>query len=193
MPIDLDAMRARLRRSAERLEGRDDRDAVERALRERARRLAARDNDAHDPAIVAHVVAVRRARSLLGFPILRVGEVRDVRVTRLPRLDHRHHVCGLFQLRGQVHCLVDIQPFIGASEELQHGDITLAVLVEGPHGPLGVRVDEVLGVRAIDARELDPSERERRLAFVSCVTRDCVEVIDVDMLFASAELSVGRG
>ncbi|MCZ7680733.1 MAG: hypothetical protein M5U28_18970 [Sandaracinaceae bacterium] len=51
-----------------------------------------------------------------------------------------------------------------------------------------MRIDEVMGARAIDATEIDGTERERRLGFVSSVTRDCVEIVDVDALFAASEL-----
>lgn len=184
MTIDLDTLRARLHRSLERVARRDG--DVERALRERALKLAAREVIPRPPEIVARVIVVRRARSVLALPILRVAEVREVQVTRLP---HRgRHVCGLFQLRGHVHCLVDVQPFVGSVEELRHGERALAVLVEGAAGVLGLRIDEVVGARAIDAAEIDGTERERRLGFVSCVTRDCVEIVDVDALFAAAEL-----
>lgn len=184
MTIDLDALRARLHRSLERVAGRDG--DVERTLRERAQQLAAREVKTRQPDIVAHVIVVRRARSILAFPILRVAEVREVVVTRLPQ--RGRHVCGLFQLRGHVHCLVDVQPFVGPAEELRHGERALAVLVEGSCGALGVRIDEVMGARAIDATEIDGTERERRLGFVSSVTRDCVEIVDVDALFAASEL-----
>ncbi|MCZ7680734.1 MAG: hypothetical protein M5U28_18975 [Sandaracinaceae bacterium] len=38
-------------------------------------------------------------------------------------------------MRGHVHCLVDVQPFVGPAEELRHGERALAVLVEDRAAP----------------------------------------------------------
>ncbi|MBZ0115619.1 MAG: chemotaxis protein CheW [Sandaracinaceae bacterium] len=166
---------------------------IERILRERAALLASRALTAATREVVARVIAVRRGRSVLALPILAVDEVREARITRLP---HRsRHVCGLFQLRGEVIGLVDLAPFYGPTEELRHGEIVLAVVVRAAQGRMGLRVDEVLGPRVIHTDELDtshrPHDREHDHVaheLVAHVTRDCTEILDIDRLFASEAL-----
>lgn len=181
MTVDFDALRGRLRASVERRETAEI--AAEAQLRERAKKLAAHTLRKAVREVVAEVIVVRRERSMLALPILCVEEVREVRVTRLP---HRSRfVCGLFSLRGRVCSLVDVQPLVGAADEVGHGDRALVALVRGPRGTLGLRVDEVLGPRVVYGDELDTSHRDRQLDIVARVTRDCVEIVDMDALFAS--------
>jgi len=188
MSIDFDELRGRLQASLERLERGGGEGEVQELLRRRSRQFAALRLEDTTREALDEVIVVRRADSLLAFPIRSTLEVRDVVSARLP---HRsQHICGLFQLRGQVYCLVDLQPFVGPATELAHGERGLAVLVQGDRGILGIRIDEVLGPRTVHVDELDTGRRDRRLDFVTNVTRDCVELIDVEALFASPELQM---
>lgn len=187
MSVDFEALRTRMRESMERLTGVGGA-SQETQLRERGKRLAALRLRSPDRHVAAQIIVVRRERALLGLPVSHTDEVREVSVSRLPV--PCHHIVGLFQLRGRLHCLVDLQPFVGASTELRHGEHTLAILVHGARGPLGIRVDEVVGPRTVFADEIDTSQRDRRLEHVRHVTRDCVELIDVDTLFASPFLQL---
>lgn len=183
MTLDFDHLRKRLQQS---LGGDSNGAHIEKVLKERSRQLAALRITPEERQQLGEVVVVRRAESRIAFPIAHVLEVREVRVSRLP---HRtRYICGLFPLRGQVHCLVDLRPFMGHATELAHGERTLAVLIQSAPGVLGVRVDEVVGPRTVYADEIDSGRRERRLDFVSDVTRDCVEIIDVDVLIQSKDL-----
>jgi chemotaxis signal transduction protein len=191
MTLNFDELKQRLRESVDRLGTHGDAAQVEWVLRQRTRQLASHGSNVTIRRQVGEVVVVRRAQSQFGFPIQDVDEVREVVVGRLP---HRSpHICGLFQLRGQVSCLVDLQPFVGATTELDHHERTLAIVVRAPGGNLGVRIDEVLGPRVLHADEMDPGHRDGRLEFVSAVTRDCVEVVDVATLLASPALKMTGG
>lgn len=186
MSDELDTLEARLRHSVERLEPKRDRNAVQRMLRDRARRLAERNVEQTVREVVGEIVVVRRAQSSWGFPLDAVSEVRVVSVTRLPRATE--HVCGFFQIRGQVHCLVDLQPFVGEATAPSHGDRAVVAVVERPPRVLGVRVDAVIGARTVFRDEIDATRRERMLELVADVTQDCVQIVDVDALFASEAL-----
>lgn len=186
MSIDFQQLRQRLQTSLDRLKAGSKSADADQVLRQRARHFAALrlESDVRD--VLLEAIVVRRSESLLAFPIETAIEVREVVSTRLP---HRtRHVCGLFQLRGKVHCLVDLQPFIGPATELAHRDHTLALLIQGQPGLLGLRIDEVLGPRTFYVDELDTGSRDKRLEFVTDVTRDCIEIIDVYTLFASPAL-----
>lgn len=183
MTVDFDALRARLGASFERL---DDAANVERVLRARARSAAARALEVVEREVVAGVVVVRRARSTWGIPMASLEEVREVLVTRLPHASPT--VVGLFHRRGQIASLVDLQPLVGPSDALGHGDRVLVAVVRSGSHVLGLRIDEVVGPRDVYADEVDTASVERRLAIVARVTRDCVEILDVPAIFEARAL-----
>jgi purine-binding chemotaxis protein CheW len=185
--MDYDLLKQRLHESIERFGSTLDDAGIERILRERGRKLAERA-EAVRPEIYGTVVVARRGSSLLGFPIDRVAEVRVVRVTRLPNA--HHYISGVFQLRGQIYALSDLRAFMGEPEPMTHGQVTSAVLLTREEKSIGVRVDEVLGPREIEQRELDRGHRDGRLELIADVTHDCVEIMDVDAFFASPHLRV---
>lgn len=179
MSVDFERARKHLGSELERR----DRQDTERLLRERARALASIRLAPPDRRVLTEAIVIRRERSTFAFPTRSVTEVRSVRVTRIPHATRYHS--GLFHLRGRVHSLVDLQPFVGAGAELRHGERTLAIVVESGPRALGVRADEILGPRTIYEDELDESQRERKIEFIRFVTRTCEEIIDVDALFES--------
>lgn len=184
MTVDFRALRLRLQESLERLEHRGRTTSeVEAVLLERSRQFAALRLEEQTRETLLDVIVVRRVQSVFGFPIRSVVEVRHATCTRVP---HRSpFVCGVFQLRAELQCLVDVQPYIGPATELEHGGRSLALLVRGRAGVLGIRIDQVLGPRTLYIDELDTGRRDRHLEFVTHITQDCVEVVDVETLLAS--------
>lgn len=187
MNTDFVAHRARIRKSIDRLEQVSGA-TVEEQLRERAKALASLRLRTPDRQLLCEVIVVRRGRTVLGLPIAQAEEVRVVTVSRLPH--HARRVAGLFQLRGQVHCLIELEPYGSGSDELRHGERAIVVLLRGTRGALGVRVDEVIGPRSVHADEIDGPHRDRQLEYVRHVTRDCLEIIDVEALLASPSLQL---
>ena len=155
-------------------------EAVERLLRERSRQLASRRLERVERRILEEVVVARRDDSLIGIPIGALEEVRPVIVTRLPMAPVT--VCGLFQVRGSIFCLVDLQPFFGEAVPVEHGARVLAALLAGAAGKLGLRIDEVIGPRQIAFDDVDPRFEKAGVELVRYVTRDLVQVLSIDAL-----------
>jgi chemotaxis signal transduction protein len=191
MTLRFDDIKKRLRVTIDQLAAEDDPTQIEQLLRSRTHAIAAQAQDVATRQQVGEVIVVRRAEALFGFPIGEVEEVREVKIARLP---HRtRHICGLLQLRGQILCMVDLQPFVGAATELDHGDRSLILVLRAPGGNLAVRIDEVVGPRTLYVDELDTGHRDGHIEFISAVTRDCVEVVDVGTLLTSPELKMTGG
>jgi len=191
MSVDFDQIRGALSKAADRISGRCDRKAVRKILRQRSRQMAARVMERVELERFAHVIVVRRGAALLGLPIAAVREVRAVEVAVLPRATEV--VQGLFQVRGQVHSLVDVGPFFGETSPIGHGEHALVLLVAAAAGVVGVRIDEVLGPRELYVEEIDHGLHGGRIDFVSHVTRDLLQVVDVDAMLANPAVRLGAG
>jgi len=189
MAIDFEGLKRRIEAADAALDGALDPAAEERLLRDRARALAERRLDAVARTVVSRVVVVRSGTSLLGLPVESVREVREVRVTRLPHA--KPPVQALFQLRGRVLALVDLDAAAGGSElgeaPLVHGDRALIALLTGAGGAFGLRIAEVIGARDVFADEVERGLSEGRAEAVSLVTRDLVQIVDIGRLSASVE------
>lgn len=184
MTSDLGAIRTRLEQQRKLVGGELTEADVRKILRSRAEALAARREDEEPRRHLLDVVVARRAKVLWGFPCERLAEIRSVEVARLPFVPSS--VCGLTQIRGRLHPVVDLQPAArGASDLLGHGDRCLAAVLTGPSGTLGVRIDEVAEVRSILEGDLCPPPEDSPDEIVSHLTRDVVHIIDVDALFQS--------
>lgn len=157
-----------------------------RILTERAAALAARRKKAAERSVFREVTVVRRAGATLGLPTQCVQEIRRVQLTALPQATDT--VIGLFQIRGQVHVMLDIAPLLGAATPLRAGEPTLVALVEGAQGRIGLRIDEAVGPRIIFNDELDNDIAAGRNDFVAAVTRDLLAVVDCDALLARPEI-----
>jgi len=156
----------------------------ERILAERRRRLAARGAAAAARERLSDVVAVRRGGQALGLPLGAVREIWRVRAVPLPYATA--FVQGLFAVGGRTECLVDPLPFFADPEPLPEDGSLLAAVVAHGRRSVGLRVDEVLGVRTVWADER--SEGLSRSGLVSAVTRDLLAVVDVAALLARPEL-----
>lgn len=159
---------------------------VLRVLVDRAAALANRRKKAAERSVYREVTVVRRAGTTLGLPTQCVQEIRRVSLTALPHATDT--VSGLFQIRGQVHVMLDIGPLLGASAPLRAGEASLVALIEGAPGRIGLRIDEAVGPRTVFDDELDHDIALGRNDFVAAVTRDLLAVVDCDALLARPEI-----
>lgn len=159
-------------------------------LKARAAELAARGVDAGvKRASRGTFVIAERAGASLAWPIEAVVEVARVRVAPLP--GGTAVVEGLFHLRGRVLCLVDLLPLMDPERGRQRTGETLVIVVEGPPGALGVRVDLVLGAAEIFEDECQPARQEHP-DFVEAITRELVAVLSPTRFFGRPELVINQ-
>jgi chemotaxis signal transduction protein len=189
MTVDFDELRGALARAADKVSGRLDRKAVNALLKARSRQMAGRVMEQAELERFGHVIVVRRGTTHLGVPIDSAQEVRSVEVAVLPRATEV--VLGLFQVRGQVHSLIDVGPFFDVASPLDHGERALVVLVAGTPGVVGMRIDEVLGPRELYVEEIDRELHGGRIDFVSHVTTDLLQVVDVNAMLSMPALRLG--
>src|SRR5262245_34565800 len=191
MPIDFEQARKRLDAGRQRLETGLDPVAKRALLEERARRVAARNRLTSEREARADVVAVRRGEELWGLPVAAVMEVRRLPLCVLPGLHGA--VQGLVQVRGAAVSVLDLAALSGVLSPPAHGEEQLAVVVTGKQGAVALRVDEVLGQRAVWSDECGgEAERAQRYDFVTAVTRDLVALIDVERLLSRPEVTPAR-
>jgi chemotaxis signal transduction protein len=151
MSTDFTAIHAALERLRAAVVGELTPEEIERVLTQRARLLAARAEKVVERPVLHQVVAVRRGDSVLGLPIHAVREIRQVTAVALPHATD--WVQGLFQLRGDIACLVDVQPFFGPVSPMPANAAVLAALVHHRGETFGLRIDELYGPRTVYADE----------------------------------------
>jgi len=155
-------------------------------LKQRARKLAGREVKADAREEATRVVHARRGALALGFKVGAVREVRRVTVSTLPEAPSG--VVGFFQVRGQPFALADLQALEGHGSPEPAGADALAVLLELEGRPLGVVIDEIIGVRTVyqdEVRDADGDPDGRVFAYA---TPDFLNVIDIPRLFAHPAL-----
>jgi chemotaxis signal transduction protein len=158
-------------------------------LKKRAREVRARNSSMQFREVFHEVIVVRRGKSVLGLPIDAVREIRLVHPVALP---HRTpFIQSLYQVRGKVQCLVDLQPFFDAPSDFPGNEGVAAAIVSNHKGEIGIRIDEVIGPRVVYLDEKDEGLVERSKAFVSAVTRDLLIIIHIDFLFEQPEIQLG--
>jgi len=160
---------------------------VERVLRERADRLAERSALETEDQVHVAVIVATRGQTQLGFPVGAIDEARTARVARLPLASRR--VAGLIAVRGQVLTLLD--PAVDEGNPLDQGATTPVIVVAHEGRVSAVRVDAIVGSRSVTVRELDPRDRERHGSIASAITRDGLEIVDVERLMAFADSKSG--
>lgn len=155
---------------------------IEEVLKERARKLAQRKLQLDQRQLLLDVIVVARSGVHLALPMKCAREVRRVKITRIPGA--RSPVEGLFQVRGECHNLFDLHSFFfGQAQPLNHGDSTLAIITHHGERTLGLRIDEVIGPHTVYRDELHDEGGQKQLPFVSQVTRDILNIIDIGLLF----------
>jgi chemotaxis signal transduction protein len=161
---------------------------VEAELRARRARLERRTHAQREPEVAVQVIAARRGSALLGIPIERVIEFRRAPVSSLPGVPST--IAGIFQIRGYVHCCVDLLPMLSNERPSVADEALLIGVVDTPRGPLGLRFDDVLGPRTIHRDEVDENLQRSRAALVALVTHDLLEVIDLRRLCESPDIHI---
>lgn len=157
-------------------------------LQQRARQLAQRRDQHQQRQVLVDAIVVDRSDIHLGFPIDAASEVRRVSITSIPGA--HPPVEGLFQVRGQGHLLFDLHTlFFGDSDSLDHGDTTLALIIEQGGRTLGLRIDQIIGSRTVYRDELHQEETEKKLPFVSHITGDVLNLIDLNRLVRHLDTS----
>ncbi len=155
---------------------------VEQVLKERAKALALRQRKREQRQHLLDVIVVDRSDVRLGLPMRCAREVRRVAVTKIPGANSP--VEGLFQVRGECHNLFDLHAlFFGNARSLEHRESTMALIIREGERSLGLRIDEVIGPRAVYRDEFHDEGEQKKLPFVSHVTRDVLNIIDVEELF----------
>ena len=170
------------------ISGELDESEIERVLRERTKRIGARFKSDKVGEVLVEVIVARRGDSLFGFPIDNVVEVRRVTVTPLPQTGNV--ICGLFDVRGHTHCMIDLLALMGRVEPMAEDDeTTFAVRVSGASGELGIRVDEIIGSRVVYEHEwVNRSAHQDN--FISSVTGDLLSIVYIDALLDRPELLI---
>lgn len=187
--MDFKQIRDRIQGSLELDYGSLDDPASAALMRERTARLAEPPRETSRE--LAHeIIEIVRAGGRLGLPRERVKEIRVVRLCRLPHAPPT--VSGIFHVRGRVLCAIDIQPLLGEATPLEHGAHCMVALLEDPRGDLGLRIDDVRGLRPVYRDEIDDSAELGRSDFFTAVTRDLLAIVDIASLLERREFSVTR-
>lgn len=170
-----------------------DPDEIQRILEERAVALAQSPED-EELGDTATFVILGLGRERYAIPIDNVREIKPLeRVTALSATPP--FWLGLANLRGNLYSVLDLRRYLGV-QGAETGSAPQLVLVSGANLTIGLRVDEVVEVRAIKASEIGPPLVERsadRAEIHTGLTRDLVSVLDVEALLSDRALVVQEG
>jgi chemotaxis signal transduction protein len=183
MSLDSTAIHAVLARLEAQTKGEITPERAEKILKDRARQLAARQDVTTQRRVLFEVVAVKRGDSLIGFPMAEAQEIRHIKAVPLPHATL--YVQGLFQLRGEVSCLIDLQPFFGALPD--NGEV-MAVLVTHGGETCGYRIDALVGPRQVFADECNKQNELWAHDFALGFTHDLLTIVNVEKLRQRPEL-----
>jgi len=139
------------------------------------------------------------------YSILRISgkyfgvEVKNVReVLLLPIITHvpnvHKSVMGVFNLRGHIQSVIDISNFLNLPErKISEEDFVVIVELEGI--TLGILVEKVLDVMAVDANKIQIPTRDMPLSLINYCSGFCshkklgdVFLLDLEMLFKAKEI-----
>lgn len=99
-----------------------------------------------------YAVEILKVRELLGL----------IDITRVPGAPP--FVRGVVNLRGKVVPVTDLRLKLGIADAPLHRH-TVIMVVHGPHGPMGLLVDEMLDVVALGPEQIDPASNVTQGAF----------------------------
>ena len=184
--IDFGVLKDTNRILGEVISGKYDQQEIDSVLRERARRLSERSTQTVEREILDTVVVARRHQSAFGFPVHSVKEVQRVEPESIPHATTV--VVGAFQVRGQLRCLIDMQPLVSRSGSQRDDPMGLAVTVTGSLGEISVGVDEIIGTRIVYRDEISGDMASSSASFISVVTKDLLSIVDVEELLSSPEV-----
>ncbi|HHM02459.1 MAG TPA: purine-binding chemotaxis protein CheW [Caldithrix abyssi] len=126
-----------------------------------------------------------------------VDNVREVLLTphytRMPNVDK--HIVGVFNLRGQIHSLVDISGFLNLPpKEIKETDFV--VVLQKKDMSMGVLVDKVHDVIRIETNKIEVPTRDMPLNLINYTngfydhkTLGRIFLLDLEVIFNSRELS----
>jgi purine-binding chemotaxis protein CheW len=149
-------------------------------LRERAAQLAQRLES--DVAVHTEMLVFVLAGERYAVPATALREVIML-TQRVPFPGAPAPIAGLTLWRGTLLRLVDIRALLGLPMTSLN-DLARVLVMEGATTPLGLLVDEVLEMRAIDASKLDAPAMGtvRRTELIVGVTNDAIAVLSPERL-----------
>ena len=170
-------------REGARLRGDENRDRA--VLEERARSLA-RPASAPPPSDALAVVSVRIAKESYGIEAAHVLEVVSlVEFARLPGA--ALPVFAVMAWRGDLLLLLDIRRALGLSSTALNDLRHVVVLEAGPE-PVGILVDEVIGMTTIRTADVRPLGTGGARELVRGVTSDALIVLETSALSRISDL-----
>ena len=188
--MDFETTHARLRRSLEHEDGSLDDEATKQLLRERAARFAEAPSES-ERELAHEVIEVWRAGSRIGLPRARVKEIRVVSLCLLPGTPPT--LPGIFHIRGKALCAIDLQPLLGTATPLAHRGRCMIAVLAHPRGDIGLRIDDVVGLRCVYADELDDGDDSAGIEhsdFFTAVTKDLLAIVDVSRMLGHREFTM---
>lgn len=131
---------------------------------------------------------------IFAIPVASVLEILDSRrVTRLPEAPM--HVLGLIDVRGRSVPVMDLRACLGLPEGEASEHTRILVLDVGGAKVVGLMVDRVFEVTALDGAGIEPPPdlgapwRSEHLLGIGRQGEDFVLLLDVGRLFAAGEMS----
>lgn len=131
-------------------------EVMELILSQRASQLA-REPVQEAQAAQVQLVVVRMGRSLYGFDVATISDIRPVsQITRVPRLPA--WVAGVVNIRGRILSVVDLNRYLGLPEDDKNSKASSErlhqIVVETPKMEIALLVNEVLEVRSFSATDI---------------------------------------
>ena len=159
----------------------------EQILRERAEKYAVASTSAAEKAVIDTIAVLGVGRQKFGISSVKLEVIEKTpSIAHLPELPQV--VRGLVQIRGELIAAVDMAGWF----QITGGDGSyIAVVSNGDGKKLGMIIDTVLGFRNLvegDMAESFFESKDKGGRPIIGATRDLVTILDVDMLFASAEI-----
>ena len=163
---------------------------LENILEQRAVQLARRTEDGIDREVIYEVAVVQVAGETFGVAADALREiVAAPSIAELPGVSSP--LRGIAQVRGELLAVAGMADLLNLQGE--RNEQQLAVL-EGPEGPVGLLIDEVVGVRRVYADELAQSfaNQDARTRAVKAMTNDFVAILDTATVVGDPRLIVNH-
>ena len=162
-----------------------------RVLEERAKRLARPVAPDERQSTYDTVVVVTVGKERLGIAAQSLRVISE-RFSVTPVFGTPPWLAGVAHVGGELVSVVHLGHWLG--EATRREGARLAV-VEGPRGPLGLLIDDVLGFREVLESELSEtlSPNATKQRFTRAITKDLVTLLDVAQLLESEEIVVNHG
>jgi len=193
MAIDWNAIHLRLKSAAAAL----DRDVVSssaeagRILKARAQVLAREPEGEGADGGMIEILEFRLAYENYGIESSFVREVYPLKAyTPLP--DVPSFVLGIINVRGQIFSVIDLKKFFELPDK-GLGDLNKVIIVSSPILEFGILADALIGVRSIQANEIQPplpTLTGIRQEYLKGIGRDQLVLLDAKKLLSDRNLIV---